>query len=104
MTNSTFPLAPQGTRRPLGDRLIGAFEIATKGTGRKFDNSFGYLARTILGELHAVRVLRSNAGYYIGTASGNGSPISRESQEYYPTEVDAINAILDNSWTQRLEP
>lgn len=51
------------------------------------------------------QVCQSAAGYYIGSKDPeDGSPFSRESEEYYPTHEDAERALLHLSWTQRIEP
>lgn len=47
-----------------------------------------------------LQVLRSNAGFYIGTADEEG-PCSRESLEYFPTEHQAAQALASSGWTQR---
>ncbi len=47
-----------------------------------------------------LRVLSSNAGFYIGTANHSG-PITRESQEYFPSEEAALKALETSGWTQR---
>lgn len=51
-----------------------------------------------------VRVLSSNAGYYIGTFSETHGVVSRESKEYYPTQRAAEEAFRKGKWTQRLRP
>lgn len=48
-------------------------------------------------------VCKSRAGYYVGTKL-QGSPISRESVEYYQTAENAQAALTTNSWTQRPHP
>ena len=45
-------------------------------------------------------VMKSGAGYYIGTCE-DGSPYSRESAEYYRSSADAQLALDSNSFTQR---
>lgn len=45
-------------------------------------------------------VLKSNAGYYIGTKDGI-MPVSRESVEYWESEADADAALISRSFTQR---
>lgn len=50
-----------------------------------------------------LKVLKSGAGYYIGT-SDRGSPVSRESAEYYRTEAEAQYALDNNTFTQRDHP
>ena len=65
------------------------------------------------GEYTDLSVQRSGAGYYIGTMFKYGSqssmpgavePGSRESEEYYATEVEAEEAFKSGSWTQRKHP
>ena len=51
-----------------------------------------------------IRVLSSNAGYYIGTFSETHGPVSRESQQYYPTQQLAEEAFRKGTWTQRRHP
>lgn len=62
--------------------------------------SFGYLAALSNGPKLPLRVLRSCAGFYIGTCTDDG-PYSRESVEYWATESQAALALDENSWTQR---
>jgi len=49
------------------------------------------------------QVLKSAAGYYIGTKCEYG-PISRESVEYYRTQEEAQKALDNQSFTQRDNP
>ena len=46
-------------------------------------------------------VLKSAAGYYIGTITEDGYPYSRESVEYYKTQSEADVALATKSFTQR---
>nr|WP_230971734.1 hypothetical protein [Nitrogeniibacter aestuarii] len=63
----------------------------------------GLLARTCC-KLHLpLCILKSGAGYYVGTANDCG-PVSRESQEYWPSQANAAKALEDGTWTQRQEP
>ncbi len=48
-----------------------------------------------------VQVLRSAAGYYLGTTASDGSPYSRESVEYWKKPLDAIVALDLGQWTAR---
>lgn len=65
--------------------------------------SFGMIAvKYGYGKL-PLQVLRSGGGWYIGTFTEEG-PISRESEEYWSTEEEAQKALVDSSWTQRLNP
>ena len=63
----------------------------------------GYLARTYLNLRLPLQVLRSQAGYYIGTADDEG-PCSRESLEYYSSKEVAEYALKNNTFTQKEEP
>jgi hypothetical protein len=47
-----------------------------------------------------LQVLRSAAGYYIGTAEFDG-PCSRESEEYWELESEAQQALVTGQWTQK---
>ena len=60
-------------------------------------------AKRILGEEHELRVLKSGAGYYIGTASDEDGPISRDSG-YYPTAEAAAAALEHDTFTARVNP
>ena len=51
-----------------------------------------------------IRVLSSRAGYYIGTFSDTLGHVSRESQQYYPTQQLAEEAFRKGTWTQRRNP
>lgn len=61
---------------------------------------FGKLAREELGERLPLEVLKSAAGFYLGTASEDG-PVSRESLEYWPSSAQALHALAVGDWTQR---
>jgi hypothetical protein len=50
-----------------------------------------------------LQVLRSAAGFYIGTRDQEG-PVSRESVEYFPDEYTANHSMAANMWTQRTSP
>lgn len=61
----------------------------------------GILAeRSGYGQLE-LRVLHSSAGYYIGTLSEDGCPISRESINYYPSFDEAKKDLDNNTWIQK---
>lgn len=47
-----------------------------------------------------LEVLRSNAGYYLGTMTENG-PFTRESEEYFRKEEQARHALANGQWTQK---
>ena len=63
-------------------------------------HAYGKLAMSICGLRLPVRVMRSAAGYYLGTQSDLG-PVSRESVEYWPTESQAASALSNGEWSQR---
>ena len=46
-------------------------------------------------------ILRSAAGFYIGTLDDEGMPRSRESQDYYKSRIAASNALKEGNWTPR---
>ena len=64
----------------------------------------GKIAKRILGEEFELQVLKSNAGFYLGTQCPDGLPVSRESAEYWPTDDKAEAALSSGQWTQRQEP
>lgn len=51
-----------------------------------------------------VIVCKSAAGYYIGTLTEEGWPISRESESYYETKASAEFALKHSTWVQRTHP
>jgi hypothetical protein len=63
----------------------------------------GKLAREWCNVKLPLQVLRSAAGYYIGTFDDEG-PCSRESDEYWDTRAEADDALQTNEWTQRATP
>jgi hypothetical protein len=63
-----------------------------------------YLCRTILGMDVPLVVLRSAAGYFIGAEDEDGSPLSRDSVEYYRAQEEATRALEEGSFTQRPHP
>ena len=64
---------------------------------------WGHLAQEHCNKRLEICVLKSNAGYYIGTADENG-PCSRESMEYWPTHDLAVKALEAGDWTQKETP
>lgn len=54
--------------------------------------------RTQQGQL---QVLRSAAGFYIGTLDREGFPYSRESVEYFKSREVAETALATGQWTMR---
>lgn len=63
-------------------------------------SSTGLLAAKFAGLSLPLQVLRSGAGYYIGTQNEEG-PVSRESVEYYATHSQAERALEQGTWSQR---
>ena len=76
-----------------------AIEIQPHYTGRVF----GQLALEYCGRRLPLQILRSAAGYYIGTCDDEG-PVSRESAEYFSTREEAERAHTNAVWTQRGHP
>lgn len=64
--------------------------------------SNGILAE-LFGYTLPLQVLRSHAGFYLGTMDEEG-PVSRESEQYWATEEKAKNAMETGDWTQRQHP
>lgn len=62
----------------------------------------GFLAKECGYDL-PLKVMRSNAGFYIGT-SQDGMPFSRESAEYFQNQGAADEALATGKWTQRPNP
>lgn len=62
---------------------------------------FGRLAFESEGKHFPLQVLRSNAGYYIGTVDEDGFPLSRESKEYFCKQAEAEKAMEHHEWTQK---
>jgi hypothetical protein len=60
----------------------------------------GKLALLYCGLQLRLQVLKSAAGYYIGTADDDG-PVSRESEEYWSDRMVAQAALDRGAWTQR---
>ncbi|MGV8399246.1 hypothetical protein ACV33W_08480 [Pseudomonas aeruginosa] len=63
----------------------------------------GQLALIYAGQLLPVQVLKSAAGYFIGTADNEGV-VSRESVEYYASRDLADSALVTGQWQQREHP
>ena len=63
---------------------------------------YGKLAFEYCGKKLPLRVMKSNAGWYIGTCSEDG-PCSRES-EYFAVETEAHFALAANHFKQRTNP
>lgn len=66
--------------------------------------SYGKLAHAYVGVKLTLTVLRSGAGFYIGTRDEDGGPVSRESQEYFTTRQEAGDALRNGTWTQNQRP
>lgn len=66
-------------------------------------SKYGELAEAC-GKKLELQVMRSNAGFYIGTSDEEGYPFSRESVEYFKNEREAIKAFATESWTQKEYP
>ena len=55
------------------------------------------------GVILPLQVMKSAAGYYLGTAE-DGFPYSRESAEYWRTAEEAGEALASGKWHQRQMP
>lgn len=64
---------------------------------------FGYLAYVFSGERLELQVLETRAGFYVGTVRED-LPCSRESNEYYPSKKAALDALVNDTWTQKATP
>ncbi|QAX80329.1 hypothetical protein D5F51_18390 [Yersinia hibernica] len=60
---------------------------------------YGKRALTCCGKKMPLEVMRSRAGFYLGT-SENAEPLSRESVEYWRTCGEAEDALRTGSWSQ----
>lgn len=68
------------------------------------EEQFGQLAWEYCKVKLPLQVLKSQAGYYLGTRDEKG-PCSRESREYWRNRRHADQALLGRrTWTQRLQP
>lgn len=69
----------------------------------KTDNiTLGKIAREFGGLSLPLAVLRTEAGFCLGTKTSDGHPFTRESEEYWRTDKDARAALATGDWTQRL--
>jgi hypothetical protein len=65
---------------------------------------FGYLTYAGCARRAELQVLKSQAGWYIGTVTEDGLPCARESREYWPSEELAFDALANDTWTQKNWP
>lgn len=65
---------------------------------------YGYLTYAGCARRAELQVLKSQAGWYIGTVNEDGLPCARESQEYWPSEALALEALTNDTWTQKAWP
>lgn len=63
--------------------------------------TMGRLAQSS-GKLLPLQVLKSGAGYYLGTWFDG--PFSRESVQYWKTQAMAEQALANGLWTQKPSP
>ncbi|HEV2682596.1 MAG TPA: hypothetical protein VGV14_18995 [Rhodanobacter sp.] len=63
----------------------------------------GYLALTYADLRLPLEILKSAAGYYLGTTLA-GAPVSRESREYFTSHEAATRALATGDWHQRACP
>ena len=64
---------------------------------------YGTIALQFCGLTLPLEVLKSGAGFYIGTSTDEG-PCSRESVEYWVHHSEAHDALKNHTWTQRHQP
>lgn len=79
--------------------------VTNEATGSAVE--YGVLAHCYTGQQRPLEVLRSAAGYYIGTLceeDGMVLPLSRESAECFASAEEARRALADGCWTQRPNP
>jgi hypothetical protein len=67
------------------------------------NNAIGKLALECCNKILPLEVLKSNAGFYIGTVDIEG-PCSRESVQYFQTQEQAEAALETGKWTQKMYP
>lgn len=77
--------------------------------GYCFVHRTSFICYKYLAEDRELQVLQSAAGFYIGCQVGpdeeiSEEPLSRDSQDYYRTQEDAMHALVDRTWVQRLNP
>lgn len=78
--------------------------MATKDNSAVLDfRRFGYLAYVYSGARLELEVLETRAGFYVGTVRDD-MPCSRESNEYYPSNEAALEALVNDTWTQKVAP
>jgi hypothetical protein len=65
---------------------------------------FGHLAQTFADGKLPLEILKSAAGFYIGTFDPKEGPFPRESEEYFPNAQAARDALENGAWTQRRNP
>ena len=68
------------------------------------NQQYGRLAQEFCQVQLPLQVLKSSAGFYIGTQDDLAWPVSRESADYYPTHEAAQQALATGNWEQRLNP
>jgi len=64
---------------------------------------YGQLAHQVCGKLLPLEVLKSGAGYYIGTTE-DFCPCTRESRAYFRHAAQAEEALRSGSWVQKESP
>lgn len=62
---------------------------------------YGYLTYVGCGRRAELQVLKSHAGWYIGTVDEDGLPCARESVLYWSTQEAATEALITNNWLQK---
>ncbi|WP_018879185.1 MULTISPECIES: hypothetical protein [unclassified Thioalkalivibrio] len=66
---------------------------------------YGKIAFEYFGHHVELQPMASAKGWYVGTADPlDGTPLSRESLEYFATEEATTEALNTGAWTQRAHP
>lgn len=86
--------------RGLPYKVIDTYLVTEDSDLHLFFRPVGEIANQFCGLTLPLQVLKSGAGYYIGTADDSG-PVSRESEEYWPHLHLAELALENHHWTQR---
>jgi hypothetical protein len=81
-------------------------EVRRKKIVEEKPRQIGFLAREFGGVNHPLTIIKSAAGYYIGTLDEDGAPYSRESEEYWRgrEEAEEVLRTSPSAWTQRPAP
>ena len=100
-------------RKPVGppnEQVSKSGEVREKSVPNSFQ------CEAFLGFVTPLQVCKSGAGYYLGVVTTEemcdgrldnalpGEPLCRDSQEYWGTKQEAIDALASGNWIQRPTP